>query len=103
MTNPLHPHNVVLCDSETDDNTKTYLQKTKKDNIDVIIYRTLISSVLSGSDAGVWLTVSQLTLSAPRADLPEAGALAHPVQPLLLDQLSHLRLEPLTQLPKTSP
>lgn len=39
-----------------------------------------------------------LTLPPATADLPEAGALAQTIEPLLFDQLHDLRLDLLSQL-----
>lgn len=44
------------------------------------------------------VVVVGLTLASAAADLPEAGALAQTIEPLLLDQLHDLRLDLLPQL-----
>lgn len=52
------------------------------------------------AEAGLWVGAPTpgLTLPPAAADLPEAGALAQTIEPLLFDQLHDLRLDLLPQL-----
>lgn len=50
------------------------------------------------AEPGTPALATPLTLPPATADLPEAGALAQTVEPLLLDQLHDLRLDLLSQL-----
>lgn len=50
------------------------------------------------AEPGTPALATPLTLPPATADLPEAGALAQTVEPLLFDQLHDLRLDLLSQL-----
>lgn len=65
-----------------------------------MVFSTIFESLKTNEGEGglALAATAGLTLPSATADLPEAGALAQTVEPLLFDQLHDLRLDLLSQL-----